>query len=164
MEFMNYFTNKICVFILLGLSLANCGGESSKEKKEPLPKEITLSVSLPQPFYVKPGEMFEINASGNVTPYHPDIKLIYIWDKLTYKKSLADLTAEFGGSMQKAISSGVKEAEFARGSKIVEIAPDLEPGGHVIYTVRIFAEGYILDIDTNRNQPLFSVTSAIIKN
>lgn len=158
---MSFYLKWSLLAFTFGFLVSGCGGSSSKSD-EPLPKEINIAVSLPESFSVKEGEIFEIEASARVTPYHPDIKLTYLWDKVTYKKSLSQLMDDYDGSFERAAASGVREAGFATGRKIIETAPDVEPGGYVIYTVTVSAEGYHLDFQTNGLKPLYSLITVTL--
>lgn len=132
------------VIILICFLMLGCGGSSGDD--DDLPQEIQLSVALPDTFSVKSGDMFDITAIGHVNPYHSGIRLEYTWDRIIYEKSLQEFIDDRNGNVLQAILSGDSEYSFAEGQTINEIAPDLEPGGHIIYSVTISADGYSVDL------------------
>lgn len=146
---MNIF--KKFIIICITLPVLGCGGGSSSSNannttNDPLPKKISLSVTVTDKFSVKKGEMYKIVAVGVVTPNDSRIALTYTWDKSTFPKPFSEILAENNGNVANAALAGKLEKDFATGATIVDIAPEVEPGGYTIYSVRVGAVGYFIDL------------------
>jgi hypothetical protein len=147
----------------LGLSalLTACGGGSGDSGKNPLPEDVTLSVSLPEDFNVHPGEVFSISAVGKVTPYHPDIELTYTWSKTVYPKPYDELLRDHGGSVESMLHALDDELDFYEGQTLEDVAPTLDDGAYVQYQVKISAEGYTADYASTGDEASLLPTSAL---
>lgn len=152
----------IAIVVMASLFQLGCGGGSSEADN--LPENLTVSVSLPENFEVTPGEEFEIEANGSSIPYHPSVELTYRWTKTIYFKPFAEIVADHGGSVFRALGSLETEVDFSTESKIKEISPSLYPGGYVQYNVRIGAKGYIFDTSSFDSSSLNPTLSAYSDN
>ncbi len=141
--------------------LISCGGSESGSGASEKPDNIIVSVDLPENFEVRAGEAFDIQAFGDFTPYHPDIVLTYKWSKTIYYKPLSDLLDDHGGDVLSAVLSLDTDLNFSGSEMITDIAPNLDDGGYIQYSVEIGAEGYIFDLtNINNGSTLYPTSSA----
>lgn len=131
--------------LALCAGIISCGGGSDGPDYGPKPDSISLSVAVPDDFYVDPGEEFTIAAIGDFTPYHPDIELQYSWSKTIYPKPFDELLADFDGNVEVMLASLDREFRFSDQQTLEDIAPDLHDSAYISYTVQVSAAGYIVE-------------------